>query len=123
MIKQYRMWLLRQQRRRAQKRNEEVCASLSVRLIDGSLYIVNGGTLIHKFSTDNSVAEVIDQINEIRRMNLEINIEDAFGSLTSTEQMVFAKYVFENLSEFNRKILLSYIAANYPNSIQFIKEH
>ena len=70
MIKQYRMWLLRQQRRRAQKRNEEVCASLSVRLIDGSLYIVNGCTLIHKFSTDNAVAEVINQINEIRRMNL-----------------------------------------------------
>ena len=59
MIKQYRMWLLRQQRRRAQRRSEEVCASLSVRLIDGSLYIVNGGTLIHKFSTDNSVGEVI----------------------------------------------------------------
>lgn len=70
MIKQYRMWLLRQQRRRAQRRNEEVCASLSVRLIDGSLYIAYGGTLIHKFSLDNSVAEVIDQINEIRRMNL-----------------------------------------------------
>lgn len=59
MIKRYRMWLLRQQRRRAQKRNEEVCASLSVRLIGGSLYIVNGGTLIHKFSTDNSVGEVL----------------------------------------------------------------
>lgn len=56
-------------------------------------------------------------------VKVEINIEDAFGSLTSTEQMVFAKYVFENLSEFNRKILLSYIAANYPNSIQFIKEY
>lgn len=70
MIKQYRMWLLRQQRRRVQRRNEEVCASLSVRLIDGSLYIVNGGTLIHKFSIDNSVAEVINEIDEIRRMNL-----------------------------------------------------
>ena len=70
MIKQYRMWLLRQQRRRAQRRNEEVCASLSVRLIDGSLYIVNGCTLIHKFSTDNSVGEVVNKINEIRRMNL-----------------------------------------------------
>lgn len=44
------MWLLRQQRRRAQRRNEEVCASLSVRLIDGSLYIAYGGTLIHKSS-------------------------------------------------------------------------
>lgn len=54
---------------------------------------------------------------------VEINIEDAFGSLTSTEQMVFAKYVFENLSEFNRKILLSYIAANYPDSAQFIEEY
>lgn len=70
MIKQYRMWLLRQQRRRAQRRNKEVCASLSVRLIDGSLYIVYGSTLIHKFSIDNSVAEVIHEINEIRRMNL-----------------------------------------------------
>lgn len=56
-------------------------------------------------------------------VDVEINIEDAFDNLTSTEQMVFAKYVFENLSEFNRKILLSYIAANYPNSIQFIKEY
>lgn len=45
-------------------------ASLSVRLIDGSLYIAYGCTLIHKFSIDNSVAEVINQINEIRRMNL-----------------------------------------------------
>ncbi len=54
---------------------------------------------------------------------VEINIEDAFGSLTSTEKMVFAKYVFENLSEFNRKILLSYIAANYPDSVQFFKEY
>lgn len=79
MIKQYRMWLLRQQRRRAQKRNEEVCASLSVRLIDGSLYIAYGCTLIHKFSIDN-------------------------------------------LSDDERKIFLSYIAANYPDSIQFIKE-
>lgn len=64
------MWLLRQKRRRAQRRSEEVCASLSVRLIDGVLYIANGCTLIHKFSTDNSVGEVINQINEIRRMNL-----------------------------------------------------
>lgn len=70
MIKLYRMWLLRQQRRRVQRRNKEVCASLSVRLIDGSLYIANGCMLIHKFSTDNSVAEVINEINEIRRMNL-----------------------------------------------------
>lgn len=64
------MWLLRQKRRRAQRRNKEVCASLSVRLIDGSLYIAYGSTLIHKFSIDNSVAEVIHEINEIRRMNL-----------------------------------------------------
>ena len=34
------------------------------------LYIANGCTLIHKFSADNSVGEVINQINEIRRMNL-----------------------------------------------------
>lgn len=39
------------------------------------------------------------------------------------EQADFAVYVFDNLSEFNRKILLSYIEANYPDSIQFIKEH
>ena len=73
MIKRYRMWLLRQQRRRAQRRSEEVCASLSVRLIDGVLYIANGCTLIHKFSADNSVGEVINQINEIRRMNYDTN--------------------------------------------------
>lgn len=54
---------------------------------------------------------------------VEINIEDAFDNLSSMEQEDFAEYVFENLSEFNRKILLSYIAANYPNSIQFFKEY
>lgn len=54
---------------------------------------------------------------------VEINIEDAFDNLSSMEQENFAEYVFANLSEFNRKILLSYIEANYPDSIQFIKEH
>ena len=54
---------------------------------------------------------------------VEINIENAFDKLSSPEQMVFAKYVFDNLSEFNRKILLSYIAANYPDLVQFIKEY
>lgn len=54
---------------------------------------------------------------------VEINIEDAFDNLSSMEQEDFAEYVFENLSEFNRKILLSYIAANYPDSIQFFKEY
>lgn len=54
---------------------------------------------------------------------VEINIEDAFDNLSSMEQEDFAEYVFANLSEFNRKILLSYIEANYPDSIQFIKEH
>ena len=54
---------------------------------------------------------------------VEINIEDAFDNLSSMKQEDFAEYVFDNLSEFNRKILLSYIEANYPDSIQFIKEH
>ncbi len=54
---------------------------------------------------------------------VEINIENAFDKLSSPEQMVFAKYVFDNLSEFNRKIFLSYIAANYPDSVQFFKEY
>lgn len=54
---------------------------------------------------------------------IEINIEDAFDNLSSMEQADFAVYVFDNLSEFNRKILLSYIEVNYPDSIQFIKEH
>lgn len=53
---------------------------------------------------------------------IEINIEDAFDNLSSIEQEDFAEYVFDNLSEFNRKLLLSFIAANYPDSIQFIKE-
>lgn len=53
---------------------------------------------------------------------IEINIEDAFDNLSSMKQADFAVYVFDNLSEFNRKILLSYIEANYPDSIQFIKE-
>ena len=53
--------------------------------------------------------------------DFEINIEDAFDNLSSTEQLV--KYVFDNLSEFNRKILLSYIAANYPDLIQSIEEY
>lgn len=56
-------------------------------------------------------------------VDVEINIEDAFDNLSSMDKEDFAKYVFENLSEFNRKILLSYIAANYPDSIQIIKEH
>lgn len=54
---------------------------------------------------------------------IEINIEDAFDNLSSIGQVDFAEYVFENLSEFNRKILLSYIAANYPDSVQFFKEY
>lgn len=54
---------------------------------------------------------------------IEINIEDAFDNLSSIKQEDFAEYVFDNLSEFNRKILLSYIAANYPDSIQFFKDH
>ena len=54
---------------------------------------------------------------------VEINIENAFDKLSSPEQMVFAKYVFDNLSEFNRKLLLSFIEANYPDSVQFFKEY
>lgn len=53
---------------------------------------------------------------------VEINLEEAFDILSTTEQLVFAKYAFDNLSDDERKILLSYIAANYPDSIQFIKE-
>lgn len=53
---------------------------------------------------------------------IEINIEDAFDNLSSIKQEDFAEYVFDNLSEDNRKLLLSYIAANYPDLIQFIKE-
>lgn len=53
---------------------------------------------------------------------VEINLEEAFDILSTTEQLVFAKYAFDNLSELERKIFLSYIAANYPDSIQFIKE-
>lgn len=54
---------------------------------------------------------------------VEIDLEDAFDNLSSNEQEDFAEYVFDNLSEFNRKMLLSYIAANYPDSIQFFKEY
>lgn len=53
--------------------------------------------------------------------DFEINIEDAFDNLSSTEQLV--KYVFDNLSEFERKIFLTYIAANCPDLIQFIKDY
>lgn len=53
---------------------------------------------------------------------IEINIEDAFDNLSSGQED-FAEYVFDNLSDDERKIFLSYIAANYPDSIQFIKEH
>lgn len=53
---------------------------------------------------------------------IEINIEDAFDNLSSTEQEDFAEYVFDNLSDFNRKLLLSFIEANYPELIQIIKE-
>lgn len=52
---------------------------------------------------------------------VEINIEDAFDNLSSTEQLV--KYVFDNLSEFERKIFLTYIAANCPDLVQFFKEY
>lgn len=54
---------------------------------------------------------------------IEINIEDAFDNLSSIEQENFAEYVFDNLSEFNRKLLLSFIEANYPDSVQFFKEY
>lgn len=53
---------------------------------------------------------------------IEINIEDAFDNLSWMEQADFAVYVFDNLSEFNRKFLLSFIEANYPDLIQNIKE-
>lgn len=53
---------------------------------------------------------------------IEINIEDAFDNLSSGQED-FAEYVFDNLSDDERKILLSYIAANYPDLIQIIKEH
>lgn len=53
---------------------------------------------------------------------IEINIEDAFDNLSSIEQEDFAEYVFDNLSEFNRKLLLSFIEANYPDLIQNIKK-
>ncbi len=51
-----------------------------------------------------------------------INIKDAFDNLSSKEED-FAEYVFDNLSEDDRKIFLSYIAVNYPDLIQFIKEY
>lgn len=54
---------------------------------------------------------------------IEINIEDAFDNLSSIEQEDFAEYIFDNLSEFNRKLLLSFIEANYPDSVQFFKEY
>lgn len=54
---------------------------------------------------------------------VNINIEDAFDNLSSMEQGDFAEYVFDNLSEDSREIFLSYIAANYPDSVQFIKEY
>lgn len=53
---------------------------------------------------------------------VEINIEDAFDNLSS-KQEDFAEYVFDNLSEDDRKIFLSYIEANYPDSVQFFKEY
>lgn len=58
----------------------------------------------------------------MKLVEVEINIEDAFDNLTSMEQEDFAEYVFDNLSEFNRKFLLSFIEANYPDLIQNIKE-
>lgn len=55
-------------------------------------------------------------------VEVEINIEDAFDNLSSMDKEDFAEYVFDNLSEFNRKLLLSFIEANYPDLIQNIKE-
>lgn len=57
----------------------------------------------------------------MKLVEVEINIEDAFDNLSSGQED-FAEYVFDNLSDDERKIFLSYIAANYPDSIQFIKE-
>lgn len=54
---------------------------------------------------------------------VEIDLEDAFDSLSSNEQEDFAEYVFDNLSESNRKSFLSFIATNYPDLIQSIEEY
>lgn len=54
---------------------------------------------------------------------VEIDLEDAFYNLSSKEQEDFAEYVFDNLSEFNRKFFLSFIATNYPDLIQSIEEY
>lgn len=53
---------------------------------------------------------------------VEINIENAFDNLSSNQED-FAEYVFDNLSEDERKLFLSYIATNYPDLIQFIKDY
>ncbi len=70
MIKQYKLWLLRQQRNRQQRRAEELCANLHIVLIDGRLYVANGATLIHRFADTDSVADVAAKIDQIKRLNL-----------------------------------------------------
>ena len=70
MIKQYKLWLLRQQRNRQQRRAEELCANLQITLIDGRLYVANGATLIHRFADTDSVADVAAKIDQIKRLNL-----------------------------------------------------
>lgn len=46
---------------------------------------------------------------------VEINIENAFDKLSSPEQMVFAKYVVNNLSNRSRERLLFHLAADFPD--------
>ncbi len=69
MIKQYRLWLLRQQRNRRRRRADELCANLHITLIDGRLYVANGATLIHRFADTYTVADVADKIDRIKRLN------------------------------------------------------
>lgn len=54
--------------------------------------------------------------------NVEIDLEDVFHNLSSSEQEDFAEYVFDNLSGFHRKLFMSFIATNYPDLIEYIEE-
>ncbi len=69
MIRQYKLWLLRQSRRRQQRRAEEICSALHIVLIEGNLYVANGAMLIHRFAESDSVQDVADKINQIKRLN------------------------------------------------------
>lgn len=60
---------------------------------------------------------------EIMTNETEMNIFDAFNDLSRMDKEDFARYVVNNLAKGSRERLLFYLASDFLDSIQFIKEH